>query len=167
MTNPAKSITAAFLMLVVFIPFGISVSLNCMQWIARLDMRERLENAKLHSIEIPADSFRWYEEGSEVIVDHRLFDVKSYRITAETVYVTGLFDEEETQLKEEAAEMQRNSEEGENAENLAHFFLFGGFQADFDLSLQPARHHQYVNRPLLFYPGPSANPPFTPPDSSL
>ena len=166
MNSRLSAIIASFLMLVVFIPFGVSISLQCLEWIAKLEMKEKLEHSRLHTVELPLHGFQWYESESEVLINQRLFDVKSYYITSNTIYLTGLFDEEETKLKEEVAAMQKNREEEENSENFADFFLYGT-SSEFSLRTPASISPHYIQAACNDYSGPARNTPYTPPDYSL
>jgi hypothetical protein len=65
----------------------------------RHQMMERMEKQHLTAIQVPAEEFHWYEKGREILVDGKMFDVKSIRLHNGTYFITGLFDEQETELK--------------------------------------------------------------------
>ncbi|HSF46118.1 MAG TPA: hypothetical protein VLA58_08900 [Chitinophagaceae bacterium] len=79
--------------------------------IARHEMLEKLENQNLVSVQVPASEFQWYEEGREIIINGKMFDVKSIELSHGVYFVTGLFDEKETQLKQA---LQNNLEDQQN-----------------------------------------------------
>jgi hypothetical protein len=65
----------------------------------RHEMMERMEKQHLTAIQVPVDEFHWYEKDKEILVEGRMFDVKSIRLQSGTYYITGLFDEQETELE--------------------------------------------------------------------
>src|SRR5215213_2176935 len=64
----------------------------------RWEMKERLEHEAVQTIVVPANKFLWYDEGREIILDGKMFDVKSITQQNGNYTITGLFDEDETQL---------------------------------------------------------------------
>lgn len=64
----------------------------------RWEMKEKLEQEALQTIVIPANEFKWYDEGNEIVLGGKMFDVKSVTQQNGSYIVTGLFDDDETQL---------------------------------------------------------------------
>lgn len=62
-------------------------------------MKEQLEQQSLQTIRIPEKNVSWIQKGKELIVDGKLFDVKSYKNNGVYVEVTGLYDEMELSLQ--------------------------------------------------------------------
>jgi hypothetical protein len=89
-------------------------------------MMERLEQAHLQTIEIPATSVQWHEEDREIIVDGKMFDVKSYHTIAGTVNIrfTGLFDEAETELEEKLKRFLQQNEKNDPGKNVLAWLFF-------------------------------------------
>ena len=77
-------------------------------------MEERLEQSSVQQIQIPSASIVWYEKGKEIIVDGKLFDVKSMKVVDGLAFISGLFDEEETDIKNKIDKLrkQQQSENG-------------------------------------------------------
>lgn len=65
----------------------------------RYEMMERMKKQYLTAIQVPVDEFQWYEKDKEILVDGRMFDVKSIRLINGNYHITGLFDEQETELR--------------------------------------------------------------------
>lgn len=61
-----------------------------------------MERACLKTIHVSKNSVRWEEEGKELRIGRRLFDVESYRETAQELIATGIFDDDETSIEERA-----------------------------------------------------------------
>jgi len=79
-------------------------------------MLQSLEENNLTTVRIPEKEFRWYEKNREILVDGKMFDVKSIRLIADTYMVTGLFDEMETEMN---ALLENFNEEANNNQDKA------------------------------------------------
>ncbi len=78
-------------------------------------MREELEHAALVTVAIPISRLQWVQQGQEVRIDGKLFDVKSYKLRDDKVLLTGLFDEEEDLLVERISDIQNNEPDKTNS----------------------------------------------------
>jgi hypothetical protein len=85
----------------------------------RLEMLEKMEEQNLVSVEILATEFQWHEEGREIIINGKMFDVKSITLSHGVYFIKGLFDEKETELKQ-AFQDQQEEQDGKtlNAQQL-------------------------------------------------
>jgi hypothetical protein len=79
----------------------------------RYTMQEKMQTAELVSLEIPGSAILWMDEGKELLIDGRMFDVRSIRYAGDTCLLTGLFDEDETTLY---AQLSRSEEGRQGAE---------------------------------------------------
>lgn len=79
--------------------------------IARHKAIEQLEKGNYRVLTLKAAQIQWLEEGKELLVDGKLFDVKDYRHIAGNIEVTGLFDTEEDELREKYRRLINNSTE--------------------------------------------------------
>ncbi|HYH16283.1 MAG TPA: hypothetical protein VD794_13735 [Flavisolibacter sp.] len=61
-------------------------------------MEASLDRDVLHIITLPASKVQWYEEGREILVDGKMFDIKTYSIQDGVFTAQGVFDEEETEV---------------------------------------------------------------------
>jgi len=88
---------------------------NLMQWQQyriKHAMEERLEKEKLITLTISIDNLIWHKKGKEIIVDKKMFDVKSIQYNVDgSVTVSGLFDHEEKALHEKLADLINNKKE--------------------------------------------------------
>jgi hypothetical protein len=57
---------------------------------------ERLEKEKQVQVVLPAKEVVWEEEGKELWVGDRMFDVSTYTVTNGQYYLTGVYDDHET-----------------------------------------------------------------------
>lgn len=71
--------------------------------VIRIIMFEKLEKENIQSLRLPADKINWYKKGRELIIDGKMFDVKSIEKQGDEYMITGLFDEMETTLNDQLA----------------------------------------------------------------
>jgi hypothetical protein len=76
-------------------------------------MLEKLETAETIVLQLPANGLHWYEKDHELLIDGRMFDVKSIRPTDQGFEVTGLFDDDETELFEQLVKRETGKQEGQ------------------------------------------------------
>ena len=72
-------------------------------------MKEKLEEQFLHTVVLPKEKVVWIKYNREIIFENKMFDVKSFSERNGMVYFLGLFDEEETALKD-LLEKDKNGE---------------------------------------------------------
>lgn len=82
----------------VLLPMALLLCLQTTQYFLKRTADERLEQNKLHTIALPAASVIWEEEGRELQIDGRFFDVKHLERQGEMLLLTGHFDDIETDL---------------------------------------------------------------------
>ena len=81
-------------------------------------MLEKIEQDELQTIQLPTDQIQWYKKNHELIVDGKMFDVKSIHQVGDSSIITGLFDEEDTELHEALAGMHEQKNKGQNNSSL-------------------------------------------------
>ncbi len=86
-------------MLAGFAPLLFVLFFSFKQQLIRHRMHRRLEEQQLHTLVLPDSSVRWAEEGKEIWVEGRLFDVESMEQKDGMTVFHGLYDEEETELE--------------------------------------------------------------------
>ncbi len=101
-----KLLSVITLLSLVMIPAFIAVFFLAQQVIIRHEMKEQLEQQSLQTIKIVEKNITWIEKGKELIVDGKLFDVKSFKHTGEYIEATGLFDEMELSLQHKLIYLQ-------------------------------------------------------------
>lgn len=72
--------------------------LQAFQSFIKMRVEIALEKSALLTIKLPADQVQWFEEGREILVDGKMFDIKSYSITDGLFTAQGIFDEKETEV---------------------------------------------------------------------
>jgi len=95
-----KQITALGLLLLVALPLILSVGIFIKQKLIQVQRRLRLETELVQTISVSAEKIHWIEPGEEILVNGKLFDVKSYKTTGANIILTGFFDHEEDRLVE-------------------------------------------------------------------
>jgi len=77
-------------------------------------MKRELEAGKLTTITLKADKIYWVKKGKEITVGEKMFDVKKALSNSDgTVTFTGLFDDEETLVKQ----LLKKSQEENNSKS--------------------------------------------------
>ena len=101
MNSCKRSVMAVAMLILISMPVGLFLTWKVQQLIQKHEMMEKLEHAQLQTITIPETSVEWYEVDKEIIVNGRMFDVKSYHKIPGTLEVsfTGLFDDAETEIE--------------------------------------------------------------------
>jgi hypothetical protein len=84
-------------------PFLFFVCFLVQQKIHQHHMLEKLEHASLQTISINKADLIWVKKNKEVLINGKLFDVKSYSTIHDKIFLTGLYDEEEETLKKDYA----------------------------------------------------------------
>ena len=93
-----KKITAFGLLLLVAIPLFFSVAVLVKQKIIHYLREERFDTELLQTIAASPEEFHWVKQGKEIMIEGKLFDVKSYKTEADKVLLTGFFDDKEDNL---------------------------------------------------------------------
>jgi len=78
-------------------------------------MRERVEHYAVQTITLKKADIKWVDDGEELLVENKLFDVKSYTNTEGQTTFTGLFDEEEDNI---IATLNNNFQQKKDSNNL-------------------------------------------------
>lgn len=153
MNRSNKHILLIVLCLVSALPMCLSAFFLGGRILIRKTMMEKLSTAETVVLRLPANGLHWYEKDHELLVDGRMFDVKSIRTTEQGYEVTGLFDDDETELFDQLAKTESGRQHGSG-------LLTGLFQSCLGIIADiPVAHPVIVNHWLLqeqdFLQGPS------------
>lgn len=100
------------LMVSIALPLILSAFSNIHQAWIRHEMLERLERRNLHTISLSPGEVVWYKKEKEIIINNRMFDVKSWKNVDGKIIFQGLYDEEETaflkKVKEQTSDTQNS-----------------------------------------------------------
>jgi len=94
-----KKIVAGAMLLLVSVPLFFTVEFLLKQHLVQHRMFEKIEQGYVSTYSFSTGDLQWIKKGKELLIKGKLFDVKTYTITADSITVTGLFDEEEELLK--------------------------------------------------------------------
>ncbi len=104
-----KRTTALLFTLLGFAPLLFILLTGIKQQGIRHNMRRRLESNMLHTITIAKKDVRWLKDGKEILINGRMFDIKSSKSAGDgKISFTGLYDDEETSLVKEISKNQQN-----------------------------------------------------------
>ncbi len=98
MRPATKQIMAMILLLVTAFPLFLSVGIVVKQKIMQFQREKRFESEFLQTITLSAEKIFWIKPGKEILTDGQLFDVKSFKISGNTVTLTGFYDSKEEKL---------------------------------------------------------------------
>lgn len=118
-----KLLSVISLLALVMIPVFIAVFFLAQQSFIRYEMKEKLEQEALQTFTVLEKNVTWIEKGKELIVDGRLFDVKSFKTKGEYVEVTGLFDEMESALQHKLIFLQNPLNENKQKQEFIYQIL--------------------------------------------
>ncbi|WP_462254147.1 hypothetical protein [Ferruginibacter sp.] len=93
------------MLLVVAAPLFFFIGFTVKQKQIQHAMKDKLESAVLQTIVLNKADVKWFKKNKEIIIDGKLFDIKSYTIDGEKIVFTGLYDHEENKLKKEFANL--------------------------------------------------------------
>jgi hypothetical protein len=100
-----KKISVYFLLLLVEVPLFFAVGFLIKQQLIQNHMREKIEQVPLETITIPLVNVNWIKKDKEVIIDGKLFDIKYYTVTGNTIVLKGLFDSDEDNIIAKVADV--------------------------------------------------------------
>lgn len=86
------------MLLFVTIPLFCTIGFLIKQQLVIHSLHEKLEQGLAKTYSFSKHEILWVTEGEELLVKGKLFDVHSYKITNNSIIVTGLFDYEEELL---------------------------------------------------------------------
>jgi len=95
-----KTIIALLLCSIVALPLIFSGGLQAFQQYIKYTVEERLNDEELVIVSIPLAQVQWMEEGREILVHGKMFDIKSYSEKDGNLIATGVYDERETAVIE-------------------------------------------------------------------
>jgi hypothetical protein len=118
-----KKITASLFTLLGFAPLLFIIVTSIKQQEIHQIMKQQLETRMLRTITLAKKDANWVNEGKEILVDGRMFDVKSFKVlpTGEITF-TGLYDDDETALVNNIRKNQQNENNNSNGKLIIQLF---------------------------------------------
>ena len=124
--QPAKKqITALGLLLLVALPLLLSVCIYLKQNILQNQRKQRFETEQLQTITVSCEKVIWVQAEKEILIDGKLFDVKSFKIVDQKIILTGFYDNKEDKLVKDTGDLvNKKNDSGSSSNQLALKFLF-------------------------------------------
>ena len=91
-------IIPVFFLLLITAPHLFMGGLQAFQFYIKHRMEASLEKEDLTTISFPVTQVKWYEEGREVMVQGKMFDIKTYTIKGGIFTAQGVYDDDETEV---------------------------------------------------------------------
>ena len=155
-----KTITIFSLCLAALLPLCLSGLYMAGRILIRITMLEKMEKDELQTISIPTDQIRWFKKNHEIMIDGKMFDVKSIRQQGDTSIISGLFDDDDTELHEALAGMHEQKNKGQHNALLLYQVCLGIIAEQNQLRdqsfalnsklIKSAFEHYIVNLPEIF-----------------
>lgn len=117
-----KQITALGLLLLAALPLILSVGIFIKQKIVHYQRRERFETEQVQTITVSAEKIYWINHGKEILVNGKLFDVKSFKTAGADIILTGFYDDKEDKLVNHVSNLMHHDEEGSGT-SANHFIV--------------------------------------------
>jgi len=95
-----KKLAVSILLLSGTVPLLFVIYFFAQQQILRHRMNGKLEEMHLQSVTLNNNDILWIEMGKECMINGHLFDVRSMNVVDGVTTIKGLYDEDETMLKE-------------------------------------------------------------------
>lgn len=120
-----KQITALGLLLLVALPLLLSVCVFVKQSLLQNQRKQRFETEALQTITVSSEKINWVKAENEILIDGKLFDVKSLKTSGTNIVVTGFYDNKEDNLVKHIKNLnQQKNDSNDSANQLVVKFLF-------------------------------------------
>lgn len=93
-----RTIALYLLCFAAMVPVFLSAAFLGGRLLIRIVMIKSLESEKVITLKLDPSQIRWYKKNHELMIDGKMFDVKSMAQQNGYLVVTGLFDEMETEM---------------------------------------------------------------------
>lgn len=133
--NP-KKITAWGLLLLVAIPIFFSVSILVKQKILHFQREKKFEKETLQTVVVSAAAIYWVKPGKEILLEGKLFDVKSFTTSGHTIALLGFFDHKEDKLVQQIVAREKQKSRSDSPFNPVKFLFFPVYIALQDISCE-------------------------------
>ena len=123
MSQAGKKIIAFMFLMITAMPVFLSVKFIVEEKLLQEKAEEKLESGVLQSVNVSNAELSWIKEGKEVLIEGKLFDVKSFSTANGMVSLVGFFDMEETELEEQFKNTVQNKDSDSPFSQLVIKFL--------------------------------------------
>ena len=121
------------LLLLAVVPLFYGLFIQIQQVSIHHKMKERLEARFLQTIAVAKDAIHWVKDGKEILVNGRMFDIRSFDYQKGVYTFSGLYDNDETVLMVQLQkDQQANSSNSKQLVQLFHLLqtLYSNSTAD-------------------------------------
>lgn len=110
MTASLKKISVLALLLCLAAPLFFYAGFVIKQHNIRSSMKQQLKKQLLQTVTVSKHNLVWYDDGKEVSINGRMFDVVTVKEQGENIILTGLYDTDEDKLHDalDKAMQQKN-----------------------------------------------------------
>ena len=115
-----KRTSGYLLLLLAAMPLVYTLLIGIPQKAIQHKMKERLETQCLQTISVSENDLVWTQDGKEIWVNGRMFDIRSSHLQNGVYVLSGLYDEDETVLAEHLQKDQQNN--NTNSKQLVQLF---------------------------------------------
>lgn len=112
-----KTIALYLLCFAAMVPVFLSAAFLGGRLLIRIVMIKSLESENVITLKLEPSQIRWYKKNHELIIDGKMFDVKSMAQQNGYLVVTGLFDDMETEMN---ALLEKNHDPGSRDSKSTH-----------------------------------------------
>ena len=162
MRNKCRFIFSIVLVLLLLLPTVYICFLQVSQSYIQSTRDERLKTEELVKVIVPTSKMAWEEEGKELWIGDKMFDVASYEVIDGAYHLTGVYDEDETEVAGSLLHLILSIESGRLFELLLllQFFCFSIIIIELALQdLSRIKKIPFYTRQLLFIPRNVLAPP--------
>ena len=106
-----KKIVAFVFVIITLCPVIAFYTLSICKKIVQHQMEEKMERSLLQTIVAKKGSFTWIKMNKEILINGKMFDVKSYKINVEETTFKGLYDEDEKKIVQDINELSSEKNE--------------------------------------------------------
>ena len=155
----------ALVILIAMTPLLLPAFLQGKKLWAKYEMKEKLEQSRLHTISLCEGQFTWIKKNQEILVNQELFDVKEWTKKNNHYQFLGLFDKEETQIEKMIVASQNNQPVNSNKKinNIAFFIPTGSIPPEtkyfIDRNSVEIKYFQLSTEPYFTYLSIDGPPP--------
>lgn len=106
------------------------------QKIVQFQRNEKFNKEVLKTISVLAKDIYWVKPGKEILFEGKLFDVKSFKIQENRIFLTGFFDHKENTLVQQTVKLAKQNQQSGNPLNntLIKLIFFPTYILDAQLS---------------------------------
>jgi len=145
-----KKIIAIIFLLTGCTPVLFTLFFLIKQQVIRHEMKERLEEEAVCTIRVSEKDIVWVKYKKEIIVDGKMFDIKSFTKVNDVFIFTGLYDDDETEL---VKNFENDFNRKNNHSNQLLSELFKMIQSQFcdnpdQATIYPRQNTTYINLTL-------------------